>query len=147
MKVTFRKMTAEDAAGVEAVEKASFSMPWSRQSFWEEAANDKAYYLLALDGETIIGYAGTWLVFDEAHITNVAIAPAYRGKGVGTQMMTEIIRIVKGQGINSKTLEVRPSNVAALALYDKFGFKSVGRRRGYYQDNGEDAEIMWNTKL
>ena len=86
-------------------------------------------------------------MFDEAHITNVAIAPAYRGQGVGSQMMEEIIRVVKEQGITSMTLEVRPSNTAALALYAKFGFKSVGRRPHYYQDNGEDAEIMWNTKL
>ena len=147
MELYFRKMVSADAAGVELVEKASFAVPWSRQSFWEEAANDQAYYLLALDGEKIIGYAGTWLVFDEAHITNVAIAPEYRGKGVGTRMMQEIIRIVKEKGITSMTLEVRPSNTAALALYHKFGFSSVGRRPHYYQDIGEDAEIMWNTKL
>lgn len=147
MELHFRRMKPADAEGVERVEKASFAVPWSRQSFWEEAANDQAYYLLALDGEEIIGYAGTWFVFDEAHITNVAIAPAYRGQGVGSQMMEEIIRVVKEQGITSMTLEVRPSNTAALALYAKFGFKSVGRRPHYYQDNGEDAEIMWNTKL
>ena len=73
--ITFRRMRPEDAAGVEKVELASFAVPWSRQSFWEAAANDKTHYLLAVDGEEIIGYAGTWILGDEAQITNVAIAP------------------------------------------------------------------------
>lgn len=145
--IRFRRMEQEDAAGVEVVEKASFAIPWSRQSFWEEVANDKTYYLLALDNDKIIGYVGAWLLLDEAHITNVAIMPEYRGRGIGTQMMVEFIRIVKERGITAMTLEVRPSNKVALVLYDRLGFKSVGLRKGYYQDNGESAMIMWNTKL
>lgn len=145
--ITFREMVPEDAAGVEAVEKESFAIPWSRQSFWEEAANERTYYLLALEEEVIIGYAGTWIIEDEAQITNVAIAPRYRGQGIGTRMMAEIIQAAKQRGAVRMTLEVRPSNTAALALYTAFGFKSAGRRPHYYQDNGEDAIIMWNMKL
>lgn len=145
--ITFREMIPEDAAGVEAVEKESFAIPWSRQSFWEEAANERTYYLLALEDEVIIGYAGTWIIEDEAQITNVAIAPRYRGQGIGTRMMAEIIQAAKQRGAVRMTLEVRPSNTAALALYTAFGFKSAGRRPHYYQDNGEDAIIMWNMKL
>jgi len=145
--ITFRKMVKEDAAGVELVEKASFGMPWSRQSFWEAAVNKDAYYLLALDENEIVGYAGTWLVADEAHIMNVAIAPMHRMMGLGRKMMVELIRIVKEKGITAMTLEVRPSNTVARKLYEKMGFKSVGLRKGYYEDNKEDAMIMWLTKL
>lgn len=147
MTLHFRKMVPEDAAGVETVEKASFHIPWSRQSFWEEAGNEKAYYLLALDGEKIIGYAGTWIMQDEAHITNIAIAPEYRGLKIGKQLMLELIEIVKPFGVTAMTLEVRPSNAVAIALYEKLGFRSVGLRPGYYEDNGEAAMIMWLTKL
>jgi ribosomal-protein-alanine acetyltransferase len=147
MNLHFRKMTTADAAAVELVEKACFGMPWSRESFWEEAANEKAYYLLALDDEKIIGYAGVWILADEAHITNVAVGPEYRGQKIGWQMMQEMMRIVKERGARSMTLEVRPSNAPAVSLYEGLGFKSVGLRPGYYQDNGEAAMIMWLTKL
>ena len=137
-------MKPEDADAVEAVEKASFSVPWSRKSFWEEAANERTYYLLALDGDQVVGYAGTWILDDEAQITNVAVAPAYRGKKVGAGLMDALIKEAKKRGATRMTLEVRPSNTAALALYEKFGFKDCGRRPHYYLDNGEDAVIMWN---
>ena len=145
--IHFRQMTPEDAAGVELVEKASFAVPWSRQAFWQEAASERAYYLLVLEDEKIIGYAGTWIILDEAQITNVAIAPEYRGRGIGSQLMKELICQVKARGATAMTLEVRPSNAPAIALYTSFGFRDTGRRPGYYQDNGEDAIIMWNTKL
>ncbi len=145
--ISFREMKPEDADAVEAVEKASFSVPWSRKSFWEEAANERTYYLLALDGDAVIGYAGTGILDDEAQITNGAVAPEYRGKKVGAGLMTELIKEAKKRGATRMTLEVRPSNTAALALYQKFGFKDCGRRPHYYLDNGEDAVIMWNMKL
>ena len=141
--ISFREMTPEDAEAVEEVEKASFSMPWSRKSFWEEAANERTYYLLALDDDKVIGYAGTWILDDEAQITNVAVAPEYRGQKVGTGLMEHLIQEAKQRGATRMTLEVRPSNTAALALYAKFGFKDCGRRPHYYLDNGEDAVIMW----
>lgn len=145
--ISFREMKPEDADAVEAVEKASFAVPWSRKSFWEEAANERTYYLLALDDDEVIGYAGTWILGDEAQITNVAVAPEYRGKKVGTGLMTELIEEAKRRGATRMTLEVRPSNTAALALYQKFGFTDCGHRPHYYLDNGEDAVIMWNMNL
>ena len=137
MKLSFREMVPDDAAAVEQVEKACFAMPWSRESFWREAANENTLYLLALDEEAfaekkIIGYVGCWISF---------------GQHVGTEMMAELIRRVKEKGVTALTLEVRPSNDPALALYKNFGFKEAGRRPRYYQDNGEDAIIMWNTKI
>ncbi|WP_314626989.1 ribosomal protein S18-alanine N-acetyltransferase [uncultured Selenomonas sp.] len=145
--LTFRRMTPADAAMVEKVERMCFSMPWSRESFWEEAAQEAAYYLLAFDGEELVGYVGVWLLGDEGHITNVAVAPAARGRGVGAALLAALMEIARGRGVRSMTLEVRPSNEAALALYKKFGFRSVGRRPHYYTDNDEDAEILWNTDI
>ena len=116
MNLTFREMKPEDADAVEAVEKACFAIPWSRESFWKEAANENTCYLLALDGEQVIGYAGCWISFEEAQVTNIAIAPDYRGQKVGTRLMAELIRLVKERGVTAMTLEVRPSNARALRL-------------------------------
>ena len=135
MNLTFREMKPEDADAVEAVEKACFAIPWSRESFWKEAANENTCYLLALDGEKVIGYAGCWISFEEAQITNVAIVPECRGHKVGTRLMAELIALVKARG------------VTAIALYAHYGFREAGVRKKYYHDNGEDAIIMWNTKL
>ena len=145
--LTFRRMTPADAAMVEKVERMCFSMPWSRESFWEEAAQEAAYYLLALDDGEVIGYVGVWLLGEEGHITNVAVAPEMRRRGVGAALLAELMRIAMEHSVRSMTLEVRPSNEAALALYRKFGFRSVGRRPHYYTDNAEDAEILWNTDI
>ncbi|MDD6135256.1 MAG: ribosomal protein S18-alanine N-acetyltransferase [Selenomonadaceae bacterium] len=145
--LSFREMAPEDADAVEMVEKACFAIPWSRESFWKEAANENTVYLLALDGERVIGYAGCWISFEECQITNVAILPEYRGQGIGTKLFGTIIDVVKAKGVTAMTLEVRPSNAPARALYARYGFKDAGRRPHYYQDDGEDAIIMWNTKL
>lgn len=145
--ISYREMKPEDADAVEAVEKASFSMPWSRKDFWEHAANERTIYLLAVEDGKVVGYAGTWILDDEAQITNVAVAPERRGQGVGAALMAELIKEAKARGATRMTLEVRPSNTAALALYEKFGFRDCGHRPHYYLDNGEDAIIMWNMKL
>ena len=141
--ISFREMRPEDADAVEEVEKASFAVPWSRKSFWEEAANERTYYLLALDDDKVVGYAGTWILDDEAQITNVAVAPERRGQKIGAGLMENLINEAKKRGATRMTLEVRPSNTAAIALYEKFGFADYGRRPHYYLDNGEDAMIMW----
>ena len=145
--IRFRVMTPQDADQVAAIEAASFTMPWSRQSFWEEAQNEQAYYLLALSEEEIVGYAGVWLVLDEAQVMHIAVAPARRGQGIGRMLLADLMARSKARGAARMTLEVRPSNAAALALYASLGFKDFGRRPGYYQDNGEDAVIMWNMRL
>ncbi len=150
MRLSFRQMVPDDADAVARVEAVSFPVPWSRESFWREASNEHTCYVLACDEEAatpVIGYAGCWILAGEAQITNVAILPAYRGQGVGTQLMAAVIAAAKERGASAMTLEVRPSNAPALALYHHYGFQEAGRRKGYYSDNGEDAIIMWNTKL
>ena len=146
-RLTFRAMTTEDADAIAELEAQSFTMPWKRDDFWREAQNELATYIVGeLDGK-IVAYAGAWVSFNQAEVTSVAVVPELRGQGVGTILFGELIKAVKARGATAITLEVRPSNTAALKLYKSFGLRSVGRRRGYYLDNGEDALIMWNTRL
>ena len=145
--ILFRPLTRDDADAVAAIEEKSFAMPWSRADFWREANNELATYVVGeLDGK-IVAYAGAWVSFNQAEVMNVAVEPELRGQGIGTILFGELIKAVKERGATAITLEVRPSNTAAIKLYENFGLKSVGRRKGYYLDNGEDALIMWNTKL
>lgn len=145
--ISFREMHPEDAAAVERIERVSFAVPWSRRAFWEETANERTLYLVAIAEGKIVGYAGAWIVLDEAQITNVAVAPEKRGQGVGRRLMEEMMARAKARGAVRMTLEVRPSNEAALTLYKSCGFEDYGRRPHYYQDNGEDAVIMWHMHL
>ena len=146
-KILFRAMTPDDAKAVAELELKIFAMPWSREDFFREMRNELAAYVVAeLDGR-IVAYAGAWVSFDQAEVMHVAVAEELRGQGVGTLLFGELINAVKARGATSITLEVRPSNTPAVKLYESFGLKSVGRRKGYYLDNGEDALIMWNTKL
>ena len=146
-RLNFRAMTSDDADAVAALEEKVFAMPWSREDFWREMRNELAEYVVGeLDGK-IIAYAGAWVSFEQAEVMHIAVEPDFRGQGVGTLLFGELITAVKERGAKSITLEVRPSNTVAIKLYESFGLKSVGRRRGYYLDNGEDALIMWNTHL
>ena len=147
--IYFREMVPDDADSVAIVEEKCFSMPWSRKSFWRDASNENTLYLLAVDKEKeeIIGYVGCWILGNEGEITNVAVYPEYRGQHIAENMLLELIERVKKRGGTAMTLEVRPSNTPALKLYEKLGFKSVGRRPKYYVNPVEDAEIMWNTSL
>ena len=145
--IIFRTMTRDDADAVAAIEAKCFAMPWSREDFWREARNELAEYVVGeLDGK-IVAYAGAWVSFDQAEVMHVAVVPEIRGQGVGTLLFGALIEAVKLRGATAITLEVRPNNTAAIKLYESFGLREVGRRRGYYLDNGEDALIMWNTKL
>ena len=148
--IEFYRMVQEDADGVARVEAACMPVPWSRQSFWEEASHTDAYYLIARDVDRdnlIVAYAGCWVLANEGHITNVAVDPDYQGQGLGRRLMNELTSRVKALGVESMTLEVRPSNTVAINLYTSLGFRSVGQRPKYYTNPVEAAEIMWNTKL
>ena len=146
--LNIRAMEMTDIDAVLAVEEASFITPWSRSAFVAEVEdNDLACYLVAEAGGKVVGYAGMWVILDEAHVTNVAMLPACRGQGLGMRLMNALCRIAKALGAVRMTLEVRPSNHAAQRLYGKLGFEVRGIRPGYYTDTREDAVIMWLDKL
>ena len=143
-----RPMAAEDLDAVMAVEQGSFHAPWSRSAFEEELTQNRlARYLVALDGEAIVGYAGTWLVINEAHVTNVAVHADRRRQGIGRVLMDALMQMAREEGMESMTLEVRVSNEAARALYQQLGFVSAGIRKNYYSETKEDALILWREQL
>lgn len=139
-----RRMRLEDVDAVLQVEHRCFTAPWSRQAFVTEIVDNQfaRYIVLEYHGR-IIGYAGIWLIVDEGHITNVAVDPDYRRNHLGETLLHALTSICLSNGVRRMTLEVRVSNIGAQRLYEKFGFVSVGLRRGYYTDNNEDAAIMW----
>lgn len=148
MELTFRDMTFEHLEEVLAIEQTSFPTPWSRYAFsYELLENEFACYIVALRGSRVVGYGGMWLILDEAHVTNVAVHPAWRGQRVGRKLMKELIRRAALLGAVRMTLEVRASNRVARHLYQSLGFVERGRRRGYYTDTREDALIMWMDPL
>ena len=146
--IAFRPATIEDIDEIYGVETASFMVPWSRQAFLGELTdNTCAKYIVGELAEKIIGYAGMWIIYDEAHVTNIAIHPDHRGRKYGERMVRCLMQLARDYGAAKMTLEVRASNVIAQSLYRKLGFEARGRRRGYYSDNHEDAVIMWRDKL
>lgn len=146
--VYLRDMTVDDLAGVHEVERLSFKTPWSTNAFLRELTeNIYADYIVAASGDRIVGYAGMWIVIDEAHVTNVAVHPDFRGRHIGERMMLELFARAKARGAHRMTLEVRTSNDIAKHLYEKHGFVARGLRKNYYSDTGEDAIIMWKYDL
>jgi ribosomal-protein-alanine N-acetyltransferase len=148
MDLQFRRATIADVNAIVEIEEACFSMPWSFQSFWGELDNNPhARYLVAELNGKIIGYAGVWIIFEEGHVTNIAIHPAYRGQKYGERLVNQLIDLTRAYGVTSMTLEVRVSNLIAMGLYKKLGFEARGRRKAYYDDNKEDAIVMWKDSL
>ena len=148
MEFTIVRMTLEHIDDIMEIETLCFALPWSRNSFVDEIINNKfALYFSAVADGQICGYAGMWKVFDEGHITNIAVHPKFRNRGIGRLLVNHLDEIAKNVGINKLTLEVRKSNLAARSLYDKAGFFACGERKGYYSDNGENAIIMWKDIL
>lgn len=146
--VRIRTMLPEDIDGVLQVEHDCFTVPWSRTAFEAEVNdNQLARYLVVETAGRLIGYAGMWMILDEAHVTNIAIIAEYRRQGLGERLLLELMDLAKQLGAGSMTLEVRPSNTAAQQLYRKLGFEKRGIRRQYYSDTREDALIMWREKL
>lgn len=143
--MVIRKATAEDVDRMTELDKICFTVPWSKAEFEKEmTSNPLALYMVAESEQEIIGYAGVWLIVDEGHITNVAVHPMFRERGIASRLIESLLsRSKEKAGTKNFTLEVRVSNVAAIELYKGFGFKEIGLRKGYYSDNKEDAAIMW----
>jgi ribosomal-protein-alanine N-acetyltransferase len=142
--IRIRRGTADDVDALWELDKASFSLPWARADFEQDLTeNVLSTYLIAESSGAVIGYAGIWVVQDECHIMTFAVADAWRKQGIASMIMNEMLAAARFAGATCYTLEVRASNVAAIALYEKFGFRSVAVRKAYYEDNKEDAVIMW----
>lgn len=148
-KIKIRRMQKNDLEQVERIEIASFGdHHWSKESFANELNNGYARYYVALnDSDEVVGYLGLWHILDEAHCATVSVSPDFRGKHIGEALFKTLVDDCYENLVKYITLEVRVSNIAAQKLYEKYGLKSLGVRKGYYQDNNEDACIMWSENI
>lgn len=139
----FRPMTPDDLDAIMEIEPHIYSHPWSRGNFSDSLASGYSAWVL-LDGAKIIGYALMMMVLDEAHLLNLSIARAYQKQGLGRLLLEHMISVAKKHHAANMFLEVRPSNISAIALYENIGFNEMAIRRGYYPaHNGrEDAVLM-----
>lgn len=157
------RMASGDLPEVMGIDRASFPAPWPELAFLQELNNRNAHFFVAREAHTdaaprsalrrlldrglaqrgsIVGYAGMWMFFDEAHIATIAVRPDRRGEGIGEQLLLFMVGLARSLDAIFITLEVRQSNTSAQRLYSKHGFLETGRRKRYYHDNGEDALIM-----
>ena len=140
-----REMQPEDLDQVAEIERMIFSQPWSEQGFLSSLQSKDTLYLVAVRDGIITGYCGFLQSFDEADITNVAVHPQFQRRGIAYQMLHRLMEQGMERGVGRYTLEVRVSNEAALALYNKLGFESAGIRKNFYDKPKEDAVIMWTA--
>ena len=147
MSIQIVPMNADHLEELEKLERICFSRPWSRKMLAEELENQCAAFLVAQDSITqqVMGYAGLLVMADEGYITNVAVFPEFRRQGVAAKLIAVFENFARGNQLAVLTLEVRPSNTAAIALYKGFGFEEVGRRKNYYDLPKEDALILTKT--
>lgn len=122
--------------------KECFSVPWSVEGLKEMFHTEDYCSFLAKEEEEVIGYVGMKMVLDEADITNVAVLPSHRKKGIAGKLLKQLLEEAKKQNLHSIYLEVRASNIAAVTLYEHAGFKEVGQRKNYYDNPREDARLM-----
>ena len=133
------RMNERHVAAVAEMEKQFFSAPWDENSVRSELTNKLALWLVALDGEEVVGYVGSQTVLQEADMMNIAVAESHRRKGIARMLVEALIRQLDAYQL---TLEVRASNVPAISLYEAMGFQQVGLRKNYYRKPKEDALIL-----
>ena len=143
----FESLHESHLPAILAIEGVVNGSPWSERSFRNEIDHPHGVFLVALEEGKVVGYGGLWLVIDEAHVTNVAVAPDHQRQGVGRRLMIALLDLAKRRGMTCATLEVRAGNAPALHLYESLGFERSALRRGYYPDNKEDAVVMWRYRL
>ena len=136
------RMNESHVSQIAALEKLCFSDAWSEKSIASELANKLSLWLVAVDGDTVAGYIGSQTVLGWADMMNLCVSPDYRRQGIGEKLTAELERQLKENDVTCLTLEVRVSNVPAIALYEKMGFVQVGKRPRYYEKPREDALIL-----
>lgn len=140
--MNYVRMNETHVEAIAQLESICFSDPWSVNSISSEVKNPLSLWIVAMDGEKVVGYVGSQSVMGWADMMNLAVAPDYRRMGVGKELVTELISQLKQSEVSCLTLEVRLSNTSAIALYTRLGFVEVGRRPGYYHNPREDALIL-----
>jgi [ribosomal protein S18]-alanine N-acetyltransferase len=155
-------MREADIATVQEIEKEIFATPWPRNAYFRELASRSSAHYVVLRQEgvvkpaeyqgseldpTIVGYGGMWRMYDEAHVTTIGVRRELHHQGLGRILFAGLIQAAYDMGAKWVTLEVRTSNESAMKMYEAFSFKVIGRRKGYYTDNGEDAIVMWSDSI
>jgi len=141
--IRIERMQLGDVETVAELDKKCFPSPWSASAYANEVHNSSAFYIVARVNQRIVGYGGTWLIMDEAHITTLGVDPEYRGRKIGERILVNLLDEAIHRGARRATLEVRESNEIAQNLYKKYGFHVAAIRKGYYTNNYEDAIVMW----
>jgi len=140
--MTIIKMNENHVSQVAELEKVCFSDPWSENSVASELNNKLSLWLVAVEGDAVLGYIGSQTVMDETDMMNVAVHPDFRRRGIGESLVLGLVEKLKSLGSHCLTLEVRSSNESAISLYEKLGFTQIGRRKNYYRNPKEDALIL-----
>ena len=152
--LSIEPMREADVPTVQVIERDIFSTPWPRNAYYRElSSRNSAHYIVlrreAEEGEepVVVGYAGMWRMYDEAHVTTIGVRQDLQHLGYGRILFAALVQAAYDMGAKWVTLEVRTSNEGAMRMYEGFGFKVIGRRKGYYTDNGEDAIVMWSDSI
>ena len=156
-------MRESDVNTVQEIEREIFATPWPRNAYYRELASRASAHYVVLRQEspvekpggfrvpdfdpTIIGYGGMWRMYDEAHVTTIGVRRDLQHQGFGRILFGGLVQAAYDMGAKWITLEVRPTNDNAMRMYEAFSFKIIGRRKGYYTDNGEDAIVMWSDSI
>lgn len=142
-----RAELARDLEGILAVDAATFERPWTRAMYeWEWTHSDVARFYVARGAGAVVAYSAGWVIFDELHINNLAVDPAWRRRGVASALLTFVLQAAAAEGALRSTLEVRRSNEPARRLYERFGFAFAGVRTDYYREPVEDALVLWRNR-
>ncbi len=145
--ISIEPMRVSDIEEVRAIDARCYPSAWSHNAYVTELSNRSATYLVAREGDTIVGVAGQWTIMDEAHITTLAIDPSRQGRKIGERLLIALLDIALQSRATHVTLEVRESNRVAQALYKKYGFKAQALRKNYYTDTVENAVVMWASDI
>jgi ribosomal-protein-alanine N-acetyltransferase len=153
--LAIQPMREADVATVQEIERQIFSTPWPKNAYFRELSSRSSAHYIVLrrgtqtvgDEDELIGYAGMWKMYDEAHVTTIGVRRDLQHHGYGRILFAGLVQAAYDMGAKWVTLEVRTSNESAMRMYESFGFKVIGRRRGYYTDNGEDAIVMWSDSI
>ena len=156
-------MREADISTVQEIEREIFATPWPKNAYYRELASRSSahYVILRQDGNvekpanlkgseldpSLIGYGGMWRMYDEAHVTTIGVRRDMQHRGYGRALFAGLVQAAYDMGAKWVTLEVRTTNENAMRMYEAFGFKVIGRRKGYYTDNGEDAIVMWSDSI